>query len=97
MDAVWTIAQLERNTDGGVLVAHWRVSKTSGDFVATSYGTCNFEPSPTSEGYIDYESLSVSDVVSWVTSELDPVAIEALLDADLSNQATPAILVGVPW
>ena len=26
----FTIEQLERNTDGGVKVVHWRVSKTSG-------------------------------------------------------------------
>ena len=42
--ATWTIANLERNVaDGGVTVAHWRVteSETVGDetFTASAYGT----------------------------------------------------------
>ena len=47
--ATWTIANLERNlSDGGVTVAHWRVteSETVGDvtYTASSYGTCGFTP-----------------------------------------------------
>ena len=47
--ATWTIANLERNiSDGGVTVAHWRVteSETVGEdtFTASSYGTCGFTP-----------------------------------------------------
>ena len=39
--ATWTIANLERNTeDGGVVVAHWRVTEVDGDYSAPSYGTC---------------------------------------------------------
>ncbi len=42
--ATWTIANLERNVaDGGVTVAHWRVteSETVGDdtYTASAYGT----------------------------------------------------------
>jgi hypothetical protein len=49
--ATWTIANLERNTaDGGVTVAHWRVTETEtvgeGDdavtYSASSYGTVGF-------------------------------------------------------
>jgi hypothetical protein len=43
----WTIAQLERNTsDGGVTVAHWRVSAVDGDYTASSYGTVVAHPIP---------------------------------------------------
>jgi hypothetical protein len=47
--ATWTIANLERNVaDGGVTVAHWRVteSETVGEdtYTASSYGTCGFTP-----------------------------------------------------
>jgi hypothetical protein len=39
----WTIAQLERTTaDGGVVVAHWRVTAVDGDYSASAYGTCGF-------------------------------------------------------
>ena len=46
--ATWTISTMEQQhgDDGGVIVAHWRVtdSETVGDdtYYARSYGTCSF-------------------------------------------------------
>ena len=93
----FTIPTLERNTDGGVVVAHWQVSKASGDNTASSYGTVGFTPNSTAEGYIDYTNLTETDVVGWVQEALDTEALEASLDADLAEQASPTILVGTPW
>ena len=93
----FTISTLESNTDGGVIVAHWRVSKTSGDFTASSYGTCSFTPDAEAEGYVAYDSLTEEAVVGWVQGELDTEALEASLDADLAEQASPSVTVGVPW
>ena len=43
--ATWTNANLERNlADGGVTVAHWRVTEVDGDYSASSYGTVGFTP-----------------------------------------------------
>ena len=53
--ATWTIADLERNVaDGGVTVAHWRVTKVDGDHSASAYGTVGFTPDR------DWETLSSS-------------------------------------
>ena len=93
----FTISTLERNTDDGVVVAHWQVSKASGDNTATSYGTCSFTPDSSAEGYVAYADLTEANVVSWVQSALDTTALEASLDADLAEQASPSILVGTPW
>lgn len=93
----FTISTLERNTDDGVVVAHWQVSKASGDNTATSYGTCSFTPDSSAEGYIAYADLTEANVVSWVQEALDTEALEASLDADLAEQASPTILVGTPW
>ena len=93
----FTISTLESNTDGGVIVAHWRVSKTSGDFTASSYGTCSFTPDAEAEGYVAYDSLTEETVIGWVQEELDTESLEASLDADLAEQASPSVTVGVPW
>jgi len=93
----FTISTLERNTDDGVLVAHWQVSKASGDNTAYSYGTCSFTPDSTAEGYIAYADLTEANVISWVQGALDTTALEASLDADLAEQASPTILEGKPW
>lgn len=93
----FTISTLESNTDGGVTVAHWRVSKTSGDNTATSYGTVNFTPDSSANGYVAYDSLTEDTVIGWVQGALDTKALEANLDADLAEQASPSVTVGTPW
>ena len=93
----FTISELERNTDGGVIVAHWRVSKTSGDNTATSYGTVGFTPDSSADGYTAYDSLTEDTVIGWVQGALDTEALEASLDADLAEQASPSVTVGTPW
>ena len=101
----WTISTLERNTDDGVVVAHWRASDSevvgSGDDAVThsgsSYGTCSFTPDPSAEGYVAYADLTESVVVGWVKDDVDVDAIEAGIASQISDSKAPAISVGVPW
>ncbi len=100
--ATWTIAQLERNTsDGGVIIAHWRVTEeeTVGEetYTASSYGTCGFTPDPSAADYIAYADLTEADVIGWCQSELDQEGIEASLTANIAEQKTPTTADGVPW
>ena len=95
---IFTIANLERNTDDdGVIVAHWRVSKSVDEHTASSYGTCSFTPEPTADGFIPFDDLTEADVIGWLQEALDTEALEQHLDADLAEQASPSILTGVPW
>ncbi len=93
----FNISTLERNTDGGVVVAHWQVNKASGENVATSYGTVSFTPDSSAEGYVAFDALTEETVIGWVQEALDTEALEASLDADLAEQASPSIIVGTPW
>ena len=93
----FSISELERNTDGGVIVAHWQVSKASGDNTASAYGTVSFTPDATAEGYVAYDSLTEANVIAWVQGALDTDSLEATLDANLAEQASPTILTGKPW
>ncbi len=100
--ATWTIATLERNTaDGGVTVAHWRVSEeeTVGEntYSASSYGTVGFTPDASAEGFVAYTDLSEATVLGWVQAELDKDAIEAALTANITEQKNPVTADGVPW
>lgn len=96
--ATWTIANLERGAaDGGVMVAHWRVSAADGDYTASSYGTCSFEYDATADDFIAFDELTESVVIAWVQEHLDVVAIEAALDAKIAEQKAPASISGVPW
>jgi len=100
--ATWTISTLERNTaDGGVTVAHWRVSEeeTVGDntYSASSYGTVGFTPDASAEGFIAYGVLVEDTVLNWVWEQLDKDAIEAALTANIAEQKAPVTSTGTPW
>jgi len=101
--ATWTIANLERNVaDGGVTVAHWRVTETeTGDdavtYSASSYGTVGFTPDADADGFIAFDALTEADVLGWVHESVDQAETEAALAADIAGQKTPVTTDGVPW
>ena len=96
--ATWTIANLERNVaDGGVTVAHWRVTEVDGDYSASSYGTVGFTPDASDPSFVAYDSLTESDVLGWVWAEVDQAATEAALTADIEAQKNPVTADGMPW
>ena len=106
--ATWTIVNMERNTsDGGVIIAHWRVTETEtvgeGDdaitYSASSYGTCGFTPDPTDPGFTPYDDLVEAEVLSWcwVSGNVDQAEIEAALADNIAEQKTPVTTDGVPW
>jgi len=98
MAVIWTIAQLERNTDGnGVVVAHWRASDVDGEHSGSSYGTCGFTPDATADGYVAFDSLTEADVIAWVKADLDADAIEESIAAQITASKEPVTAAGVPW
>jgi hypothetical protein len=104
--ATWTIANLERNlSDGGVTVAHWRVTESetvgTGDdavtHTASAYGTVGFTPDADDPSFVPYDSLTEADVMAWVWAEVDQAATEAALTADIEAQKNPVTADGMPW
>jgi len=102
----WTISTLERNlADGGVTVAHWRVtdSETVGEgddavtYSASSYGTCGFTPDASASNFLAYDSLTESDVLEWVWESVDKDATEESLAAKIEAEKNPVTADGVPW
>jgi len=102
----WTIAQLERNiADGGVTVAHWRVSAeetvgTDDDAVtysASAYGTCGFTPDATADGFVAYDALTEADVLAWVWDSVDKDATESSLTSKIEADKNPVTTTGLPW
>ena len=105
--ATWTIANLERNVaDGGVTVAHWRVTESetvgTGDdavtYTASSYGTCGFTPDADADDFIAYDSLTEEVVMGWVWANgVDQSATETALQDNINAQINPTEASGVPW
>ena len=105
MAVTWTISTLERNTDDGVVVAHWRASDSevvgTGDDAVThsgsSYGTSGFTPDADAEGYVAYEDLTEEAVIGWVQADVDVESIEAGIAAQIAESKEPEISVDTPW
>ena len=104
--ATWTISNLERNVaDGGVTVAHWRVTESetvgTGDdavtYSASSYGTVGFTPDADADGFVAYDDLTESAVLAWVHESVDQDATEAALTANIESQKNPVSADGMPW
>ena len=104
--ATWTIANLERNvTDGGVTVAHWRVTEeetvgTGEDavtYTASAYGTVGFTPDASADDFVAYNDLTEEVVLGWVHADVDQSATEAALTANIAEQKTPTSADGMPW
>ena len=105
MAVTWTIAQLERNTDGnGVIVAHWRAndSEVVEDVThsGSSYGTCGFTPDSSAEGFTAYEDITEAQAIGWVKDSMGEEAVAGVEDsiaAQIADSKAPAISVGTPW
>ena len=97
MAVTWTISTLERNTDDGVVVAHWRASDADGEHSGSSYGTCGFTPDADADGYVAYDSLTEETVIGWVKADVDADAVEANIASQIADSKAPAISTGVPW
>ena len=97
MAVTWTISTLERNTDDGVVVAHWQASDADGEHTGSSYGTCGVTPDADADGYTAYADITEAQAIGWVKADVDADAIEASIAAQIADSKAPAITVGVPW
>jgi len=97
MAVTWTISTLERNTDDGVVVAHWRASDADGEHTGSSYGTCGFTPDADADGYTAYADITETQVIGWVKADVDADAVEASIASQIADSKAPAISTGVPW
>ena len=96
--ATWTISNLERNVaDGGVTVAHWRVSEVDGDYSASTYGTVGFTPDASADDFVAYDDLTEEVVLGWVWESVNQEDTEAALTANIEGQKNPVSVDGMPW
>jgi hypothetical protein len=95
------IVQLERQLpSGGIIAAHWTVSKTVDDITAGSYGAQGFQPDPQASDFIAYTQVTEAEVVEWIQDAMGTegvAALEASLDAQIAQIKNPATATGFPW
>ena len=94
----WSIATCEHDVaTGGITVAHWRCNATDGEFSASSYGTCGFDPDAASAGFEPYTDITEAQVLSWVHGVINKGTTEAALAAKIAADKNPTSASGTPW
>jgi hypothetical protein len=92
----WVIAQTNYETATGFITqAHWTCSAVDGNYTASVYSTCSWQPgTPT----IPYAEVTMQEVLDWCwSSGVDKDATEAALAQNIELQKNPVTAAGVPW
>ena len=99
----WTVSAMDYTVsqDGHTNVVntvHWRVSKEDGDHSGSSYGTVGLEAP--GESFVEWDDITETTAVGWAKAALGDEqvsSIEAAIDAQIAEQATPTSGTGVSW
>ena len=93
----WKINNLERTTaDDYVLVVHYGVDATDGEYSKGAYGTVSFNPE-TMPASTPFAELTEETVLSWVATKVDMANVEAQLGAVIEEMKSPTVVAGMPW
>lgn len=95
----WTIPTTEYNkADGGIFVAHYRVTAVDGEYTASAYGSCSFTPDASATGFIPYANVTEAEVLNWCWANgVDKAETEANLGSQIDAAKNPTSESGVPW
>ena len=111
MSFTWKVAALDYavSQDGlsnVVTTVHWTCSKEDENGNSGSaYGTHSL-PEPDPSNFVEWDNLDEFTVLSWMTADMvakadegenPAMAIEASVDAQIAEKATPTNGTGVPW
>ena len=92
----WLITQTNYETATGFITqAHWTASAVDGNYTASVYSTCSWQPGTPTIPYLD---VTMSEVLDWVwASGVSKDATEAALAQNIELQKNPVTAAGVPW
>ena len=96
MTTTWTITQTDYQTANGfIFTAHWTATAVDGDYTASIWSTCSWQPgTPT----IPYANVTMDEVLAWCyAAGVDKDATEAALAQNIALQKNPVTAQGTPW
>jgi len=95
----WRIIDMKRKySDGAVVFVNYRLVAAKDGIVKTLDDSIEFTPNPLSESFIQFNNLTVDNVVDWIQSSLGETKIQELknkLNEEIDNHVT--YVTGLPW
>ncbi len=103
MSHTWNVATMDYDVSSGgktnvVTVVHWRCTKTDGDHSGSSYGTVGLEAP--GDSFVEWADITEATAIGWAKAAIgtdEVTAIEAAIDAQIAELATPTAGTGTPW
>tara|TARA_A100001515_G_scaffold95747_1_gene76831 strand:+ start:1264 stop:1548 length:285 start_codon:yes stop_codon:yes gene_type:complete len=81
-----------------VTTVHWRCTKADGDHTGSSYGSVGLEAP--GESFVEWDDITEATAIGWAKAAIgadEVTAIEAAIDAQIAEKATPTTGSGVSW
>ena len=99
----WTVSAMDYNVsqDGYtnvVTTVHWRCSKVDGDNSGSSYGSVGL--GAVGDSFVEWDDITEETAVGWAKAAMGDeqvAAVEAAIDAQIAEKATPTTGTGVSW
>ena len=106
--ATWEVQNMIRHAeDGGVVIVYWKASIAE-DYVVgdkthhinpQEAGQAQFQPDPSADGFVPFESLTEDAVLGWVFGRINKESIEQELQnrLDTKKASISKFVGGMPW
>jgi hypothetical protein len=96
MNTTWKITTTNYEAATGfITTAHWTATAVDGEYTASIYSTCSWQPGTPN---IPYADVTEAEVLQWCwDSGVDKDATEAALAQNIALQKNPVVATGVPW
>ena len=103
MAHAWNIAAMDYDVSSGgktnvVTTVHWRCTKVDGDNSGLSYGSVKLGAA--GDLFVEWNDITEATAVGWAKAAIgtdEVTAIEAGIDAQIAELATPTTGTGVSW
>jgi len=103
MAHTWTIAAMDYDVSSGgktnvVTQLHWRCTKTDGGHTGSRYGAVGL--AAVGDSFVEWADITESTAVGWAKDVIgadEVTAIEASIDAQITESKTPTTGSGVSW
>jgi len=93
----WTINYLEKNSDGGITLAHYTCYGEEEGNSNVMQGNVSFTPDSSAADFIAFNDVTESNVLSWVYGSISQTEIEADVAKLIAGSTSPETDVALPW
>ena len=103
MSHTWTVSTMDYDVSSGgktnvVTTVHWRCTKVDGDNSGSSYGSVVLGAA--GDSFVEWDDITEATAIGWAKAAIgtdEVTAIEAAIDAEIAEKATPTTSTGVSW